>query len=193
MCSSDLGMIMSLIASDILPMDTQVYPGKDLSPSRLIFALNEELKRVAYSSSYVVDGQRRPARGASKNDPLASSTVSLSRRFPSSTRTRRPVGDSPRVEEFLRSHKPSPVGCPFPHLHPSLFPRGPFPRQFCMPSLAKNLPPTRRTMVPVVPLQGRGLRKNSPRASQRVSAGYNHRFRGLDNTASSPYRTDRVP
>jgi hypothetical protein len=34
-------------------MDTHAYPGKGPSLSRLIFALNEELKDVAYSPSYV--------------------------------------------------------------------------------------------------------------------------------------------
>ena len=37
----------------IAPMSTQDYPGKGLSLSQLIFALNEELKLTAYSSSYV--------------------------------------------------------------------------------------------------------------------------------------------
>jgi hypothetical protein len=36
-------------------MDMPAYPGEGLSPSQLIFALNEELKRVAYSPSYVAD------------------------------------------------------------------------------------------------------------------------------------------
>ena len=34
-------------------MDTRDYPGQDLSLSQLIFALNEEVKRVAFSPSYV--------------------------------------------------------------------------------------------------------------------------------------------
>jgi hypothetical protein len=34
-------------------MNTQSYPGQNLSVSQLVFALNEELKRVAYSPSYV--------------------------------------------------------------------------------------------------------------------------------------------
>ena len=34
-------------------MDTQTYPGKGLSPSQLVFALNEELKRAVCSPSYV--------------------------------------------------------------------------------------------------------------------------------------------
>ena len=32
-------------------MAIHAYPGQGLSPSQLIFALNEELKRVAYCSS----------------------------------------------------------------------------------------------------------------------------------------------
>jgi hypothetical protein len=32
-------------------MDTQIYPGRGLSLSQLVFALNQELKRVAYSPS----------------------------------------------------------------------------------------------------------------------------------------------
>ena len=39
--------------SSILSMNTHAYPGKDLSLSQLVFALNEELKRVAHSPSYV--------------------------------------------------------------------------------------------------------------------------------------------
>ena len=34
-------------------MDTDAYPGKDLSLSQLAFALNKELGRVAYSPSCV--------------------------------------------------------------------------------------------------------------------------------------------
>jgi len=34
-------------------MDAKSYPGKDLSLSQLVFALNEELKRKAYSPSCV--------------------------------------------------------------------------------------------------------------------------------------------
>jgi hypothetical protein len=37
------------------PMTGQTYPGQGLSLSQLIFALNEELKRKAYSPSYVVN------------------------------------------------------------------------------------------------------------------------------------------
>jgi hypothetical protein len=36
-------------------MGTQSHPGKGLSLSQLAFALNEELKRTAYSSLYVTD------------------------------------------------------------------------------------------------------------------------------------------
>jgi hypothetical protein len=39
-------------------MDTDAYPGEGLSLSQLIFALNEELKRVAYSPSYVMGSTR---------------------------------------------------------------------------------------------------------------------------------------
>jgi len=35
------------------PMDTCTYPGKGLSLSQLVFALNEELKHAAYSPLYV--------------------------------------------------------------------------------------------------------------------------------------------
>ena len=38
-------------------MDIHNYPGRGLSLSQLIFALNEELKRVAYSPSYVAKGR----------------------------------------------------------------------------------------------------------------------------------------
>lgn len=34
-------------------MDTHIYPGKGLSLSQLVFALNKELKRVAFSPSWV--------------------------------------------------------------------------------------------------------------------------------------------
>ena len=36
-------------------MDRHTYPGKGLLVSQLIFALNEELKRMTYSQSYVAD------------------------------------------------------------------------------------------------------------------------------------------
>ena len=38
-------------------MDIHNYPGRGLSLSQLIFALNEELKRVAYSPPYVAKGR----------------------------------------------------------------------------------------------------------------------------------------
>ena len=41
-------------------MDTHTYPGSDLSLSQLVFALNEELKRVAYSPRYVARPQFEP-------------------------------------------------------------------------------------------------------------------------------------
>ena len=37
-----------------LPMNTHNYPGRGLSLSQLVFALNEELKRMTYSPLYVV-------------------------------------------------------------------------------------------------------------------------------------------
>ena len=40
-------------------MSVHSDPGKDLSLSQLIFALNEELKRAAYSPSYVADSLAR--------------------------------------------------------------------------------------------------------------------------------------
>ena len=43
------------------------------------------------------------------------------------------------IRGWLNSHKPSPVGRPFPHTHPSPFPEGPFRYHLCMPSLAQNL------------------------------------------------------
>ena len=42
------------------PMDTHTYPGRGLSLSQLIFALNEELKRVAYSPLYVTKSHFGP-------------------------------------------------------------------------------------------------------------------------------------
>ena len=39
----------------ISQMDTHTYPGRGLSLSQLVFALNEELKRVAYSPMYVAE------------------------------------------------------------------------------------------------------------------------------------------
>ena len=53
-------------------MDTQTYPGKGLSPSQLIFALNEELKRLKHSSSYVAKDYRR---GGQCTDLLRSFTL----------------------------------------------------------------------------------------------------------------------
>ena len=43
-----------------IPMDTRTYPGKGLSLSQLVFALNEELKHVAYSSLYVATDHYGP-------------------------------------------------------------------------------------------------------------------------------------
>ena len=40
-------------------MNTKSYPGLGLSLSQLFFALDEELKRTAYSPSYVVKDYRR--------------------------------------------------------------------------------------------------------------------------------------
>ena len=37
----------------VLSMDAHTYPGRGLSLQQLVFALNEELKRVAYFPSYV--------------------------------------------------------------------------------------------------------------------------------------------
>jgi len=41
-----------------LSMNVHSYPGKDLSLSQLAFALNEELKRTAYSPTYVAKHSR---------------------------------------------------------------------------------------------------------------------------------------
>ena len=42
-----------LFHNSISPMDTPTYPGKGLSLSQLVFALNQELRHTGYSSSYV--------------------------------------------------------------------------------------------------------------------------------------------
>ena len=43
-----------------IPVDTQTYPGKGLSLSQLAFALNQELKRTAYSPSCVNSPRPHP-------------------------------------------------------------------------------------------------------------------------------------
>jgi hypothetical protein len=57
-------------------MDTHAYPGRGLSLSQLVFALNEELKRVAYSPSYVAKDHCSLVREFLRNDTLTSSTGS---------------------------------------------------------------------------------------------------------------------
>ncbi|KAF9783897.1 hypothetical protein BJ322DRAFT_1211799 [Thelephora terrestris] len=54
-----------------LPMDTHTYPGRGLSLSQLIFALNEELKRAAYSPPFTLKAVSQLDRDAS----LALATV----------------------------------------------------------------------------------------------------------------------
>jgi hypothetical protein len=56
-------------------MDTYTYPGKGLSLSQLIFALNEELKHVTYSSSYVAEDHCGLASEVLRNDPLTFAAV----------------------------------------------------------------------------------------------------------------------
>ena len=65
-------------------MDTQTYPGRGLSLSQLAFALNEELKRVAYSSPYVANNGLFS--DCLKYDMLIASADSLWRRSPNSTK-----------------------------------------------------------------------------------------------------------
>jgi hypothetical protein len=52
---------------------TQTYPGQGLSISQLVFALNEELKRVAYSTSYVAKDRQYP--GERSTDSSCSVTL----------------------------------------------------------------------------------------------------------------------
>ena len=66
------------------------------------------------------------------------------------------TGNHSRVEELPRSHQPHPIGYPLPHPHPPLLREGPFPCLFCVSSLARGLPSTRRNMVRVIH-EGRGL------------------------------------
>ena len=51
-----------------LSMDQYTHPGKGLSLSQLVFALNEELKHAAYSPSYVAKYHRQLAREALSDD-----------------------------------------------------------------------------------------------------------------------------
>ena len=64
-------------------MDTQAHPGKGLSLSQLIFALNEELKRSVYSPSYVAKHHREacPAGVLQEDSTLTRSIASRSTRF----------------------------------------------------------------------------------------------------------------
>ena len=57
-------------------MDTRTYPGKGLSLSQLVFALNEELKRAAYSPSYVAKDRCGLACEVPRNDALTRFTYS---------------------------------------------------------------------------------------------------------------------
>ena len=56
----------------VSPMDACTYPGGSLSLSQLLFVLNEELKRVAHSPSYVAKGHF----GLSRIDVLITSAAS---------------------------------------------------------------------------------------------------------------------
>jgi hypothetical protein len=62
-------------------MDAHAYPGRGLSLSQLVFALNAELKRVAYSPSYVAKDHYSLAYEVLRSDTLTSSTALLSTRF----------------------------------------------------------------------------------------------------------------
>ena len=64
-------------------MDTQDHPGKGLSLSHLIFALNEELKRSVYSPLYVAKYHReaRPAGVLQEDSTLTRSIASRPTRF----------------------------------------------------------------------------------------------------------------
>jgi hypothetical protein len=100
------------------------------------------------------------------------------------------------MEELVRLHQPRSVGYPLPHPHPSPFPEGPFQCQSCVPSLAQDLPSTRRTVVPRAPCKARGLRENSARTRERVPARHHHHLhwscQHID-AAFSSRSTNQVP
>ena len=62
-------------------MNAHTYPGKGLSLSQLVFALNEELKRVAYSPLYVAKYHHELACEVLSNDTPVSSTAPPSTMF----------------------------------------------------------------------------------------------------------------
>ena len=82
-------------------MDTHTHPGGGLSLSQLVFALNRELKRVAYSPLYVA----KVISVSSRNKVL---TTSEQLHFGGSLSTRsgcfNRISNHSRVEELIRSH-----------------------------------------------------------------------------------------
>src|ERR1700679_1056275 len=116
-------------------MDTHTYPVNGLPLSQLIFTLNEELRRVAYSPGYVAEDDS----GVEERRSHSSPQLHLGRCFSTRLGPFHCTRYCPRVEELLRSRQPHPVGHPFPHPHPPLFPGRSFPRKCCMPSLAQDL------------------------------------------------------
>ena len=144
-----------------------IYPGRGLSLQQLVFALSEELKRVAYSPSYV-------ATNSLKNEFLTSPQIRFGHDL--STRPGRfyCAGNDSRVEELFRSRQPYSVGHPSSHTHPSLFPTGPLPRCFRLSSLARSLPSSWFNMVSITHKKGRGLHVNSPQARKRIRPGRDH-------------------
>jgi hypothetical protein len=70
----------------VLSMDAHTYPGRGLSLQQLVFALNQELKRVAYSPSYVSTSHPR----LTKERASDLTTDSLRTRSPNLTGTLQP-------------------------------------------------------------------------------------------------------
>lgn len=133
--------------STINSMDVSTYPGEGLSLPQLVFALNEELKRMAYSPSYVATNHSLPL----KNQMLIPSKLHLGYDLSIGSRRFGCTGNHSRTEEPFCSHNPYPVGRSFPCPHLSLFPEGSIPRYLRVPSLAKNLPSAWGAMVPAAP------------------------------------------
>jgi hypothetical protein len=155
-------------------MSTLTYPGQGLSLSQLVFALNEELKRVANSPSWVAyDHFWRTVLIVPLTQILLRCDFKIRPRYVYR------AGKYPRVAELIRRHKPLPARSSLSYPHLSLGRSRRFSRQHCVPSLAKNLSATCNLVVQLEPVTQADqlLHKNSPRARKRFAAG--HHFLSL--------------
>ena len=116
----------------------------------------------------------------------------------SSTRTRYldSIGGLSRMARLVHHYNPRSRGYPFPYPHLSTLSKRLSPGEFRVSSLAQNLPWSRRVMVRLVSIEGRGLREDFPRPRERgrpASICRLQHSRNYDGDAFLPYRTDPVP